>query len=372
MGNIEKILSDLISFKTDKTCLKNTEIVDYICSILDEHNLSYVRLMNKQTGLESIVAGINISLQDSTPTLMLSGHMDTIVTNEDQWKITKPNTPLIQDSKIYGLGAADMKSALAVYLGSIEDLKKTGLGILLSFTNDKEREMASIKDVLGFLKRKNIKPKYAFLGEPTDLHIATQSMGYMGFHTMIKGPSGQSTSKQKATPIYVGGQIILFIERLNIAFKKLATFFHVGVAKGGERKNSLPTSFELEWEMRFVHKGPAGVAIRHVINLHQEIFSENEMDISVKMIERIPSFTEGRHTEIVKTLGKILNDKSIYRLTYATEAGYMQGYGIKTVIFGPGKEELALNADEYVEIKNLYRYQDVILEFLKKQKLKQN
>ncbi len=370
MKSIEEILSDLIRFKTDSSCENNTEIINYICGIFDEHGLTYARLKNKKSGLESVVAGINTSLENSTPLLMLSGHLDTVITNEKTWKITKPTSPLIQNGKLYGLGAADMKSAIAVYLASIEALKKTRKEIILAFTNDEETNIESIKDVLVFFKKQNIRPKYAFLGEPTDLHLATQSMGYVGFKSLIKGEPGHATSKQKATPIFVGAEIILFIERLNIAYKKLATFFHVGVAKGGECRNSLPSSFELDWEVRFVHKGPASVAMRHIIDLHKAIRNKNKFDIDLKMVEIIPSFVEGRHTELVKTMGKLLNEKSIYRITYSTEAGYIKGFGPKTVIFGPGKEELAHKADEYVEIKNLYKYQEIILQFIETQKAK--
>ena len=370
MGNIEKILSDLIRFDTTKEKKSNTDIADYICSILDKHDLSYARLENIKSGLQSIVASINVPLKDSKPTLMLSGHMDTVVTNENVWKVTKPLEPVIQDGKLYGLGAADMKSAIAVFLASIEAFKKTGHGIILTFTNDEETDIESIKDVIAFLKQQNVQPKYAFLGEPTDLHLATQSTGYMGFKTIIKGEAGHASAKNKATPIFVGAEMILFIERMNIAYKELGTTFHIGIAKGGECRNSLPTSYELDWEMRFVHKGPTTVAIHHVMDLHRELRSTNEIDITVKAFERIPSFVEGKHTEIVKTMSKILDEKKRFRITYATEAGFIKAYGPKTVIFGPGKEELAHQGDEYVEIENLYKYQNILLQFLEKQKTK--
>ncbi len=370
MGNIEKILADLIRFDTSKEKTSNTCIVEYICAILEKHDLSYARLKNNKSGLESIVAGINTPLKDSTPTLMLSGHMDTVVTNENVWHITKPLEPVLQEGKLYGLGAADMKSAIAVFLASIEEFKKTGQSIVFSFTNDEETDIESIKDVIAFLNQQNVKPKYAFLGEPTDLHLATQSTGYMAFKTTINGEAGHSTSKDKATPIFVGAQVMLFIEKMNIAYKELGTFFHVGVAKGGECRNSIPTSFEFDWEMRFVHKGATAVAIHHVMRLHDEIRTKNKIDIMVKVFERIPSYVEGKHTEIVKTMSKILDEKKRFRITYATEAGFIKAYGPKTVIFGPGKEELAHQGDEYVEIANLYKYQNVLLQFLEKQKTK--
>ena len=370
MGNIEQILSELIKFKTDKEETSNKPIVDYISSILEKHNLEYVRLKNKKTGLESIVASINCALKESEPTLFLSGHMDTVVTNAEGWKVTKPLEPLIKDGKVYGLGAADMKSAIAVYLDSIEAFKQIGSGIILSFTNDEETDIESIKDVMIFLKKNNIHPKFGFLGEPTDNQIAIRSTGYMGFKTTVFGPAGHSTQKNKATPIYVAAQIILFIERMYVAYRGMHTSFHVGTIKGGECRNSLPTSAEFDWEMRFVKKGPAAVGVKQILELHREIRDHNEFDVRVKTYETIPSYVEGPHTELVKTLRKILPQSDLYQLTYATEAGYIKRYGMKTVILGPGKEENAHAFDEYVEIENLYKYQDILLQFLKMQKNK--
>ena len=70
---------------------------------------------------------------------------------------------------------------------NIEEFKKTGQSVVFSFTNDEETDIESIRDVIAFLKQQNVKPKYAFLGEPTDLHLATQSTGYMAFKTTING-----------------------------------------------------------------------------------------------------------------------------------------------------------------------------------------
>ena len=75
MTDTIKILSDLIALQSD-THDKIKNIADYICNILNTHNILYQRIRHNENTAESIIAGINIEkLSDINSGILLSGHM---------------------------------------------------------------------------------------------------------------------------------------------------------------------------------------------------------------------------------------------------------------------------------------------------------
>ena len=56
----------------------------------------------------------------TAPVLCFAGHTDVVPTGPlEQWE-SDPFTPTIRDGKLYGRGAADMKSSLAAFITAIE------------------------------------------------------------------------------------------------------------------------------------------------------------------------------------------------------------------------------------------------------------
>ena len=56
---------------------------------------------------------------DASPVLCFAGHTDVVPTGPlEQWD-SDPFTPTIRDGKLYGRGAADMKSSLAAFITAL-------------------------------------------------------------------------------------------------------------------------------------------------------------------------------------------------------------------------------------------------------------
>ena len=74
------------------------------------------------------------------PHLILSGHLDTVPPGEGAWQ-REPYTPTRDGGRLYGLGAADMKGAVAAMcLAAVRLAREGGLGgdLLLAFTSGEE------------------------------------------------------------------------------------------------------------------------------------------------------------------------------------------------------------------------------------------
>jgi acetylornithine deacetylase len=120
MNNPERILADLITFKTDTNVYSNKEMVDYICHFLDNKNILYKRIFNTESQLENLIVGLNINdWQNINTGLVLSGHMDTVSANLKKWE-TNPYQPVYRDNRLYGRGTVDMKYFIAVVLSVLD------------------------------------------------------------------------------------------------------------------------------------------------------------------------------------------------------------------------------------------------------------
>ncbi|WP_254545358.1 M20 family metallopeptidase [Halomarina pelagica] len=118
------------------------EIAEFVHGWLDERGLTpaYHRVSEPEiTGYEgdNVIARLEGSDPDA-PTLLLNAHMDTVLLVDD-WE-EDPCSGRIEDGKLYGQGACDMKGGLAAVMVAFEALAERDLAgdVLLTAVVDEE------------------------------------------------------------------------------------------------------------------------------------------------------------------------------------------------------------------------------------------
>ena len=110
------------------------------------------------------------------PLLVFAGHTDVVPTGpRDQWQ-SDPFLPSQRDGKLYGRGAADMKTSIAAMVVAVEEFIQThpnhqgSIGFLI--TSDEEGPATDGTIVVcQQLKARGEKLDYCIVGEPTSNHI---------------------------------------------------------------------------------------------------------------------------------------------------------------------------------------------------------
>lgn len=136
----------------------------------------------------------------SAPLMVLAGHTDVVPTgNLDAWT-TSPFQPSERDGKLYGRGAADMKSSLAAFIVAVEQFVTEHPNhpgsIAFLLTSDEEgpaNEGTTI--VVDALKARGETIQYAIVGEPTSVNhcgdmIKNGRRGSLSGNLTIKGVQG--------------------------------------------------------------------------------------------------------------------------------------------------------------------------------------
>ena len=106
------------------------------------------------------------------PHLMFAGHTDVVPTGPEQEWDTPPFEPVISDGKLFGRGAADMKSSLAAMVVAVEDVlaAQDRLAGTLSFliTSDEEGDATyGTQLAVAQLHGRGVTPDYCVIGEPS-------------------------------------------------------------------------------------------------------------------------------------------------------------------------------------------------------------
>ncbi|MEN9902986.1 MAG: succinyl-diaminopimelate desuccinylase [Pseudomonadota bacterium] len=136
----------------------------------------------------------------TAPLMVLAGHTDVVPTgNLDAWT-TPPFEPSERDGKLYGRGAADMKSSLAAFIVAVEQFVTEHPNhpgsIAFLLTSDEEgpaNDGTTI--VVDALKARGETIQYAIVGEPTSVNrcgdmIKNGRRGSLSGNLTIKGVQG--------------------------------------------------------------------------------------------------------------------------------------------------------------------------------------
>jgi succinyl-diaminopimelate desuccinylase len=147
-------------------------------------------------------------------TLVFAGHTDVVPTGPlEQWT-SDPFVPSHRDGKLYGRGAADMKTSIAAFTVAVEEFlaanPQPNLGIALLLTSDEEGpSVDGTVVVCRQLEQRGEKLDFCIVGEPTSVErlgdmIKNGRRGSLTGKLTVKGVQGHIAYPQLAkNPIHL-------------------------------------------------------------------------------------------------------------------------------------------------------------------------
>jgi succinyl-diaminopimelate desuccinylase len=148
------------------------------------------------------------------PLLCFAGHTDVVPTGPlDEW-LSDPFTPAIRDGRLYGRGAADMKSSIAAFVVAVEafvqEHPKHAGSIALLLTSDEEGPSidGSVK-VVEQLKQRGESIDYCIVGEPSSAKVLGDMIrvgrrGSLSARLTVRGVQGHvAYPEQVKNPIHL-------------------------------------------------------------------------------------------------------------------------------------------------------------------------
>ncbi|HTM59743.1 MAG TPA: succinyl-diaminopimelate desuccinylase, partial [Burkholderiales bacterium] len=136
----------------------------------------------------------------SHPVVCFAGHTDVVPTGPLKEWHSDPFVPTVRDGKLFGRGAADMKSSIACFVVAAERFvaqhPKHAGSIALLITSDEEGPAVDgTVRVVEVLKKRNELVDYCIVGEPSSVDMLGDTLkigrrGSLSGHLVVRGVQG--------------------------------------------------------------------------------------------------------------------------------------------------------------------------------------
>jgi succinyl-diaminopimelate desuccinylase len=306
------------------------------------------------------------------PTIAMNGHLDTVpVSDAAEWR-TGPFDPVVSDdgARLYGRGASDMKSSVAVMLATMDAFRTSELQGCLQAHIVTDEELSGHFGTLAVIDAIKdgslVRPDYCLIGEKSDLKVRNAERGILGVNVTIHGRASH-TAAARAT----GVNAIMLAAKAVLAIEHDLDKFHPSVGKpvisintiaGGVAHNVVPGECTFSIDRRLIPGETLESAVAEIETAFAAVTDADPRFRYTLDVDPDGDFIPANITEIDSPLVKAVYAASsrvqskepeyFVQWAGATDGRYYRQIGIDTVGFGPGGEN-AHGANEAVYVNDL-------------------
>ncbi len=275
--------------------------------------------------------------------LLLNAHMDTVGVTGMQ----RPHDPHIENNRLYGRGAFDMKGGLAAAMAAGAAARQRGLRGDVIVTAVIDEEYASL-GTSAIVKR--WRADAAIVTEPTELQICTAHKGFAWFSVETRGVAAHGSRPDLGVDAIVKmGKVLVALEELDLALRSTPSHrllgtgsVHASLITGGQELSSYPERCSLHIERRTI----PGETVQHIEAELAAIFA--------RITARDPTFQATVTTGLTREPFEVSLQEPIAQAVIRQaqrllgrevvevngpgwmDSALLAAAGIPTVIFGPG------------------------------------
>jgi succinyl-diaminopimelate desuccinylase len=290
------------------------------------------------------------------PKIALVGHLDVVRTEHE-------SPPRIEGDRLYGPGAADMKSGLVLMLDLAEREQRPALDLTLVFYAREEGPFA--ENELGPVLARDPElsaVEFAVALEPSDNKLQLGCSGSVHATVRFQGRTAHSARPwQGENAVHKAAGLLARLsalepERVSVDGMEWAHVTSATLASGGRGRNVIPDVFELNLNRRF---GPD----RDIAAVRQEIEALVAGEAEVTFTDLSPAAPPNRKHPLVEALAKS-GVRSVEPKQAWTDVARFTALGIPAVNFGPGTQAQAHQKNEWTSVAQLAEGQAILARFL--------
>jgi acetylornithine deacetylase len=265
--------------------------------------------------------------------LMLNAHMDTVGVAG----MEAPFEPRLEDGRLYGRGAYDMKASLAASMLAGAEAARRSLRGDVIVTAVCDEEAASIGTA-------RIAERYsadaAIVTEPTEGRLALAHKGFAAWEIEVAGRAAHGSRPDLGVDAIARmGHVLVRVEELDRRLRAEPTHpllasgsLHASLVEGGQEFSSYPARCLLRGERRTI----PGESLAQVEGELAVLLGDIEGETHV-VFSREP-FEVERAEEIVELVFRRAGEPEIVGVPFWADSALLAAAGIPTVLFGPAGE----------------------------------
>lgn len=310
--------------------------------------------------------------------VLLEAHQDTVPVEN---MTVDPFAAHIQDDRLYGRGACDVKGGMAAMLAAfarlVRERPRGAASVIMAGVVDEE---FTFRGILELVKRWQArqsdapKPVMAVVAEPTQLAIVNAHKGVVRWRLHTTGRSCHSSSPEQGTnAIYRMGKLLVaieqFAEKLRVSQNDPILgppTLSVGRIEGGISVNVVPDRCTIEVDRRVI----TGEAPDKTPGELAAFLQAAGIDFPFKTDKPWmckPALSPQGSEEVVTRLGTAIDavrgSHQVMSVAYGTDASTLAEAGIPSVVFGPGNIAQAHTSDEWVLLDEVEQASEILYRF---------
>lgn len=351
-----KILSELIAI--DSANDHESLVADYLTNLFKNYPVKVERV-TYAPGRDNLV----ITMGNHGPLLGFSGHEDVVSAGDlASWKFP-PFEATIQDGKLFGRGASDMKSGLAAMVVAMLDLLDNGQEL-----PGRIRLLASVGEETGeYGAAQLVKEGYAsdldglVVGEPSHFNIRVTHKGVIDYYVTSEGHLVHSSTPEKGQNAIM--PLVAFAQKAQAIMDShqqkdpvLGSLTHViSQIEGGTQINSVPDHAWLTGNIRTTPIYPNEQIYQELEQLIAEL---NGQGAQLKIKYSFPEvpLPNQADTKLAKLAQRVVKQEFNLPCEFTAGTGatdsseYIQAGNFPIIILGPAAGTTDHEPNEYVAV----------------------
>ena len=317
------------------------------------------------------------------PGIVLSGHTDVVPVAGQAWT-GDPFRARVEDGRIYGRGAADMKGFLACVLALVPELLAAPLRrpAILAFSYDEEVGCKGVPRLIEAILAELPRPEACLVGEPTSMRLVDGHKGKAGYRCTVTGREAHS-----AYPA-LGANAVVAAARI---IDRVADMGEVRRATGRSRRAS---------SRRTTPRASAGSRAARSSTSSPTAAASSSSSAPCRARTRCASCTRSRpsppsrscpacapprprptsssrrcwpipvlapppDSDFARLCRELTGTERPAKVAFGTEGGCFAARGIPTLVCGPGDITVAHKPDEWVAVEQLERCDSFLRELVR-------
>jgi len=281
--------------------------------------------------------------------LMLNAHMDTVGAGG----MSDAFTPRVENGRVYGRGAYDMKASLAAIMLTAREASSLKLKGDLVVCAVADEEVASL-GTAALLEK--FSADFGLVTEPTELRLCLAHKGFVWLEVETTGVAAHgSRADVGVDAIAAMGPVLTRVQALENSLRVsrrhplLGTgSIHASLIDGGQEWSTYPARCVLKIERRTIPGEDVA----------------NEIRGARVVLERPPSEVAADHP-LARAVSEAAGHPEEIGVAYWMDMALMNAAGIPTVCYGPSGEGAHANV-EWVDLASVERCVDVYVEVAKR------
>jgi succinyl-diaminopimelate desuccinylase len=300
------------------------------------------------------------------PGLLFSAHLDTVPVGVEKW-VHDPFAGELSDGKIWGRGAADMKSGLAAILLAAKALAQDQLelrgDVILALTADEE---VNGMGAIALSERHDLQPLQAIIvAEPSGNEIFIAEKGILWLEIVTRGKTAHGSMPELGrNAVMMMVKLLVEMERMPVPFEPhplLGGFsLSVNSVSGGVKANVVPDYCIATVDMRTVPGQDHTDIFRRVEALINDLARREPGFLAeVKVINDWPAVVTAPDEPVVQRFNDALaavsgTPSKLKGVRYYTDAAALvPALNAPMLICGPGEAGMAHQPEEFVAVDKL-------------------